>query len=421
MIFIILFLISAEFLINIVYPLPLLLFVLILYNRLKCFKILHFNSSLNLLTSEGIHQLILFFVVLAIPFHFATGVLRSIYFLDFCRIVLSIFLSYLIYSAVYSHVFKRRLTSERSFQLLCVLMLFICFLEILPGFGPIIHDFYESVTVHFAGETSLAIRSVSRNLGIFGRRPLFFTSEPSHVAKLSINLTFVLILFQIYSRKLNFIIPLVFSVFISFIVQSPIAYISILLVLLSYFLFSSSNFPRLIMLGILPIGFISFIKSLFSTRSDFLLLGADTRTIIAYAWQSSGIIRTIVPYLLCVDILKTKFVFFGLGLDARYFSLVNFTWLSSLPEYGVIGNNSLLKVFILYGFYGYIIIFVLFYFMYKSLSSWRLFGLFSFYIFAFSFATGSIDVYLFPSSMAVLFGVNNALDRSLQLTSSGLK
>jgi len=103
-------------------------------------------------------------------------------------------------------------------------MLFICFLEIIPGIGEPIHGFYESLTSKFSINSIDSMRSLGRDLGIFGRRPLFFTNEPSHVAKLSLNLTFILILFQIYRGKINFLIPLVFACFCLFVIQSPIAF-----------------------------------------------------------------------------------------------------------------------------------------------------------------------------------------------------
>ena len=163
------------------------------------------------------------------------------------------------------------------------------------------------------------------------------------------------------------------------------------------------------MLIISSLSIAPLINTLMTLRSDFELIGADTRLIIKYAWQSSGLIRAIIPYLISTEMLATNFIYFGLGLDARYFAQYNFSWLTAIPEYGVLGNNSLFKLFIMLGLYGCIILFILLYFMYKSLGSLKMFLLFLLYIVTFSFTNGAIDIYLMPSSLALLFGVHNGL------------
>ena len=409
MIFILALLVSMELLIDIGFPIPLLLFMLILYNGNDSFNIFNRNASYSLYSSQTLYIVIVVLILMAIPFHYFTGVFRANYLLDLSRIMLSLYLSYLIYIASLKIVVNNPISSGRSLNICCTVMIIICFLEILPGIGPQIHRIYEIITSPFSDGSIDIIRSTNRNLGLFGRRPLFLTSEPSHVAKLSVNLTYILILQQIYKYTPSFIIITAFDCANAVIIQSPITLISIILTGGAVFIFYSNGIYRVIMLIISSLSIAPLINTLMTLRSDFELIGADTRLIIKYAWQSSGLIRAIIPYLISTEMLATNFIYFGLGLDARYFAQYNFSWLTAIPEYGVLGNNSLFKLFIMLGLYGCIILFILLYFMYKSLGSLKMFLLFLLYIVTFSFTNGAIDIYLMPSSLALLFGVHNGL------------
>ena len=398
-----------ELLIDIGFPIPLLLFILVIYNGNESFKIFNTNISSNLYSSQGVYSLIVVLILLAIPFHYYTGVFRANYLLDLSRILLSLYLSNLVYVATLKGVTNNQLNWERRLNILCFIMIIICLFEILPGIGPQIHRIYEIISSPFYDGAIDIMRSTNRNLGLFGRRPLFLTSEPSHVAKLSVNLTYILILQQIYKYRPNFIGAILFAIASTLIIQSPITLISIILIGGAILIFSMNTLYRWIIIMISSLSFAPLINTLINLRTDFELVGADTRLIIKYAWQNSGLIRAIIPYLISTEIISTNFIYFGLGLDAKYFAQIKFAWLSVIPEYGVLGNNSLFKLFIILGLYGLVILVVLLFLMYKSLGSCKIFLLFLLYIVTFSFTNGSIDIYLMPSSIALLLGVNNGL------------
>lgn len=409
MLFFIAFLISAQYLIDIGVPIPLLFIALCLVKRFDLLYLLS-NFQLSFKTPEGIVGFSFLFVGLAIPFHYFLGVFNALYLVDFVRIGISIVMSYLIYKTVYLLVFnsdKKVLT--RNFYIALSCFIFICALEILPGIGSLLHSFYYDFNSLFSAQELDVLRSEARGLGLFGRRPLFFMSEPSHVAKFSLNLTLLLVLLQFYTRKINYYALFIIPSLLAFLIQSPIAFAAIVLVYISLFLSPSYFHIKLLFSCFLVPFFIQVLSESLARRSELNWAFADSRTVIQYAWQSSFAVRSIIPFYLSVDIFNSDFNLFGLGLNAKQFAQNYFSWLSLIPEYGVLGNNALFKIYILWGFYGLFVGAIFLYILYSSLQFKRLFFILLTYILFLSFSTGSIDSYLWPSSLVLILGVNNGL------------
>lgn len=414
---ILLFLISAEyyvFIFNLQLPFLILPFAFFRPSIfLQIFSPILKDSSR--LIAGKIPYLVVLFISLLLFFHISLGFVTNDYIIDYIRVLISILLSFCIYQFVRKGIFN--LKNLRSFIIFSFFVfIFIISLEIFTPFRDYLYLINSTIyKVLPSSQSFFESRSVSRALGFFGIRPLFFFTEPSFVGLFVLNLSFLLILVDKFLGFTFNIITVLLLFLSSLLVSSPIAYSGFLLLFVSYFSYLKSASVKIFFIcaSFVVAGF--GLNWFFQFRPALANIASLYNTPLSNAHESSEFIRLIVPLKMLQTAIQTNNWLFGLGLDIKGIAFEFIDWLKYIPEYAIVGNNSLFKIGLIYGLFGYLFLAYLVIVLYKILLPDKtLARLFVVYIFLLLLASPTIDSFFITSSIGFFLGfVNNSLSRPL--------
>ena len=285
--------------------------------------------------------LAIFFILIASLFHELSGVFSL---RDLLRFALSIFSGYLLYCYVSQN------SKGLSYKALFSLLYFITAFAFFEGYTPLgdhIRDFGSLVQTHGFYVSTEGDGGDVRRFGF--RRPTLLSPEPSYAAyALSFLLTAAAIRYRdegggLFSFHLFFI-----SIALIFLIRSPNLLPGLISVLffISIFLLKKK---RHFFMGI-------FLILVLLVAAYFLFEERVARLLRAFGHDgfllSSEFVRVVGPLRILGDLMNSEYWMYGVGFSANVNAVLFSDLVLSMPRSAPIGNNSLVRILLIFGMIG---------------------------------------------------------------------